>query len=87
MVVTSKALGLALLSTLALAAPFEDSINSLNARSADAIAEALLADEFEFSARDAQPEADLASEFGSEDLIAREAEFDFDFEEPVFVSW
>lgn len=85
MVVTSKALGLAILSALALAAPFEDSASSLNARSADAVAEALLADEYDFSARDAEPEADLAFEYGSEDLIARDAEYDF--EDSVFVSW
>ena len=88
MVVTSKALGLALLSALALAAPFEDSTSQLDVRSADAIAEALLADEFEFGARDAAPEPEPEFEVAdfSDDLIAREAELDFDVEEPVFVS-
>lgn len=87
MVVTSKVLGFALLSALALAAPFEDSNSDLATRSADALAEALLADEFEFEAREAEPEADadLGSEFGVEDLIAREADFEFDMDEPVFV--
>jgi len=84
MVVTSKALGLALLSALALAAPFEDSTSQLDVRSADAIAEALLADEFEFGARDAAPEPEFEVADFSDDLIAREAEFDFEVEEPVF---
>ena len=83
MVVTSKALGFALLSALALAAPFEDSATELSARSADAIADALLIDEFDLAARDAEPEADFDDE-----LIAREAEPEFEFDdEAVFVSF
>ena len=85
MVVTSKVLGFTLLSAIALAAPFEDANSDLATRSADALAEALLADEFEFEAREAEPEADLGSEFGAEDLIAREADFEFDLDEQVFV--
>lgn len=54
MVVTSKVLGLALLSALSLAAPFEE--YSLAARNADAVAEALL--RFHgLETRNAEPEA------------------------------
>ena len=42
MVVTSKVLGLALLSGLSLAIPFDEATPALQARNADAIAEALL---------------------------------------------
>jgi hypothetical protein len=83
MVVTSKVLGLALLSTLGLAAPFED--NSIAARNADAVAEALLNDaEFDLEARDAEPEAEPEFEFDSE-IIAREPEAIETYEQ-LFVS-
>ena len=77
MVVTSKVLGLALLSALSLAAPFEDS--SIAARNADAIAEALL--EFDdLEIRDAEAEADPEAEADAEAEAEAEAEA-FELEE------
>ena len=74
MVVTSKVIGLTLLSALSLAAPFEDS--GIVARNADAVAEALL--EYDLEARDAEPEAEADAEAYEFDdsLIARDAEAD-----------
>ena len=69
MVVTSRVLGLTLLSALSLAAPFEEF--SLNARNADALAEALLEerdiDSFEIEKR--EPAFDL----GESQLAIRDA--------------
>ena len=80
MVVTSKVIGLTLLSALSLAAPFEDS--SIAARNADAIAEALL--EFDdLEIRDAEADAVAVAEaFDLEESLlaerdALEEEFEF----------
>ena len=80
MVVTSKVLGLTLLSALSLAAPFEDSSSSIAARSADAIAEALL--EFdELEIRDAEPEAEAEAEaFDLEEAMLAERDALEEFE-------
>lgn len=82
MVVTSKVLGLTLLSALSLAAPFEDS--GLAARNADAVAEALL--QFaDIEARHAEPEAwaeaepEAAFDFGGGQLAERDVLEELEF--------